>query len=141
MDGATMKRLWVTGLLLSTLGAAPAIAQSNCTSTLGHPPLARKGTLIAAINPTVAPIQYIDDDGNIIGLDVDLGNAIAAKLCLKMEFQSTQFAIMIPALKEGRIDLIDSFMFYTPERASQVLMVPYGASTMAIVVPKKNADP
>ena len=135
-----MKRLWVTGLLLSTLGAAPAIAQSNCTSTLGHPPLARKGTLIAAINPTVAPIQYIDDDGNIIGLDVDLGNAIAAKLCLKMEFQSTQFATMIPALKEGRIDLIDSFMFYTPERASQVLMVPYGASTMAIVVQKKNTD-
>jgi polar amino acid transport system substrate-binding protein len=96
--------------------------------------------MIAAINPTVAPIQYIDDDGNIIGLDVDLGNAIAERLCLKMEFQSTQFATMIPILKEGRIDLINSFMFYTPERASQVLMVPYGASTMAIVVDKKNTD-
>ncbi len=36
--------------------------------------------------------------------------------------------------------MINSFMFYTPERASQVLMVPYGASTMAIVVPKKNTD-
>src|SRR5690242_6142622 len=140
MGGGTMKRLWVAGLLLSALGAAPAIAQSNCTPTLGHPPLARKGMLIAAINPTVAPIQYIDDDGNIIGLDVDLGNAIAAKLCLKMDFQSTQFATMIPILKEGRIDLIDSFMFYPPERAAQVLMVPYGASTMAIVVQKKNTD-
>ena len=74
--------------------------------------------LIAAINPTVAPIQYIDDDGNIIGLDVDLGNAIAERLCLKMDFQSTQFATMIPVLKEGRIDMINSFMFYTPERAS-----------------------
>ena len=96
--------------------------------------------LIAAINPTVAPIQYIDDDGNIVGLDVDVGNAIAARLCLKMEFQSTQFATMIPLLKEGRIDLIDSFMFYTPERAAQVLMVPYGASSMAIVVAKNNKD-
>src|SRR6201996_5074574 len=140
MDGGTMKRLWGAGLLLSTLAAAPAGAQSNCTPTLGHPPLARKGMLIAAINPTVAPIQYIDDDGNIIGLDVDLGNAIADRLCLKMDFQSTQFATMIPILKEGRIDLIDSFMFYTPERASQVLMVPYGASTMAIVVQEKNTD-
>jgi hypothetical protein len=26
------------------------------TPMLGHPPLARKGMLIAAINPTVAPI-------------------------------------------------------------------------------------
>ncbi len=57
-----------------------------------------------------------------------------------MDFQSTQFATMIPVLKEGRIDMINSFMFYTPERASQVLMVPYGASSMAIVVPKKNTD-
>ncbi len=119
---------------LTSVGAPQAFAQASCTPKLGHPPLARKGMLIAAINPTVAPIQYIDDDGNIIGLDVDLGNAIAKRLCLKMEFQSTQFATMIPILKEGRIDMINSFMFYTPERAAQVLMVPYGASTMAIVV-------
>jgi polar amino acid transport system substrate-binding protein len=138
-----MKRLGVIAVVLAALaqfGVPSALAQGNCTPKLGHPPLARKGMLIAAINPTVAPIQYIDDDGNIIGLDVDLGNAIAERLCLKMEFQSTQFATMIPILKEGRIDLIDSFMFYTPERASQVLMVPYGASAMAIVVPKKNTD-
>jgi polar amino acid transport system substrate-binding protein len=138
-----MKKIWdvITLLtLLASFGAPQAFAQSSCTPKLGHPPLARKGALIAAINPTVAPIQYIDDDGNIIGLDVDLGNAIAERLCLKMEFQSTQFATMIPILKEGRIDMINSFMFYTPDRASQVLMVPYGASTMAIVVAKKNTD-
>lgn len=138
-----MKLLGAVAIALGGLlqfAAPQAVAQTNCTPKLGHPPLARKGMLIAAINPTVAPIQYIDEDGNIIGLDVDLGNAIAQKLCLKMEFQSTQFATMIPILKEGRIDMIDSFMFYTPERASQVLMVPYGASAMSIVVPKKNTD-
>jgi polar amino acid transport system substrate-binding protein len=135
-----MIRIGAVALLLLQLVAGNAFAQANCTPKLGHPPLARKGMLIAAINPTVAPIQYINDDGDIIGLDVDLGNAIAERLCLKMEFQSTQFATMIPILKEGRIDLVDSFMFYTPDRASQVLMVPYGASTMAIVVPKKNTE-
>jgi polar amino acid transport system substrate-binding protein len=134
-----MNRLLVALSMFVAL-AGHALA-ADCTPTLGHPPLARKGVLIAAINPTVAPIQYIDDDGNIVGLDVDLGNAIAARLCLKMDFQSTQFATMIPILKEGRIDLIDSFMFYTPERAAQVLMVPYGASSGAIVVQKTNTDP
>jgi polar amino acid transport system substrate-binding protein len=139
-----MKRFGIIGIVLAALAqfnTPQALAQGGCTPKLGHPPLARKGMLIAVINPTVAPIQYIDDDGNIIGLDVDLGNAIAERLCLKMDFQSTQFATMIPILKEGRIDMINSFMFYTPERASQVLMVPYGASAMAIVVPKKNTDP
>ena len=118
------------GALCSAWGSA-AQAQDKCEPKIGRPPLVRKGMMIAAINPTVAPIQYIDDDGNIIGLDVDLGNAIAERLCLKMQFQSTQFATMIPILKEGRIDLINSFMFYTPERASQVLMIPYGASSAA----------
>lgn len=124
---------------LLLISATQGFAQT-CTPKLDHPPLARKGWLIAAINPTVAPIQYIDDEGNIVGLDVDLGNSIAARLCLKMEFQNTMFATMIPLLKEGRIDMIDSFMFYTPERAAQVLMIPYGASTIAIVVQKNNHD-
>jgi len=138
-----MKRLAVLATVLAGLSwglASSAYAQAQCEPKIGRPPLVRKGMMIAAINPTVAPIQYIDEDGNIIGLDVDLGNAIAERLCLKMQFQSTQFATMIPILKEGRIDLINSFMFYTPDRASQVLMVPYGASSAAIVVPKKNTD-
>ncbi len=132
------KGLLAAGFCLPFAGAV--MAQDRCDPALGHPPLARKGHLIAAINPTVVPIQYVDDDGNIVGLDPDFGNAIAKRLCLTMDFQSTQFATMIPILKEGRIDLIDSFMFYTPDRASQVIMVPYGASTMAIVVPKHNTD-
>jgi polar amino acid transport system substrate-binding protein len=125
---------------LSVSWATSAFAQATCEPALGHPPLARKGFMIAAINPTVAPIQYIDEDGNIIGLNVDFGNAVAERLCLKMQFQSTQFATMIPLVKEGRVDLINSFMFYTPDRASQVLMIPYGASSASIIVPKKNTD-
>ena len=115
-------------------------ARAACTPLLSHPPLARAGYLIAAINPTVAPVQYVDDSGNIIGLNPEFGDAIAERLCLKQELHSTQFATMIPLVKEGRVDVINSFMFYTPERASQVLMIPYGASTMAILVPKENTD-
>jgi polar amino acid transport system substrate-binding protein len=117
-----------------------ALAQSNCQPQLGQPPLVSAGQLTAAINPTVAPIQYIDENGNLVGLDVDLGDQIAARLCLKMNFVSTQFATMIPGLKEGRFDMIDTFMYYTPERAAQVLMVPYGAATLAIVVASGNKD-
>lgn len=110
----------------------------QCEPKVAHPPLVRKGFLIAGINPTVAPVQYVDDDGNIVGLDVDFGNMIAKRLCLKMLFQSMQFATLIPGLQDGRIDMIDSFMFYTPERAAQVIMIPYGATNLSIVVPNSN---
>ncbi|HTR87223.1 MAG TPA: ABC transporter substrate-binding protein [Reyranella sp.] len=133
-----MKRLAVLSALLCAFSGAAA-AQS-CEPKLGHPPLVRKGYMIAAINPTVAPIQYMNEDGEIVGLDPDFGNAIAKRLCLKMEWHSTQFATMIPILKEHRIDLINSFMVYTPERAEQVLMIPYGATSGSVIVGKNNKD-
>ncbi len=138
-----MKRLSAiaVAIVASTwIGQAFALPPQGCEPKVGHPPLARKGMLIAGINPTIAPLQYTDDDGNIIGLDVDFGNAIADRLCLKLELQSTQYATMIPLLKERRIDMIDSLMFYTPERAAQINMVPYGASAESIIVPPSNKD-
>jgi polar amino acid transport system substrate-binding protein len=127
-----------SGLALTIISGVQA--QAACNPTLSHPTLARSGYLISAINPTVAPVQYIDDSGNIVGLNPEFGEAIAESLCLKQELHSTQFATMIPLVKEGRVDMINSFMFYTPERASQVFMIPYGASTLATLVSKKNTD-
>lgn len=118
-----------------------AHAQANCQPALSKPPLVQSGTLTGAINPTVAPIQYVDENGKLLGLDVELGDMIAKRLCLKMNFVSTEFATMIPGLKEGRFDMIDTFMYYTPERAAQVHMIPYGAATLAILVPAANKDP
>lgn len=125
----------------STLFSVPARAQSNCQPALSKPPLVQENTLTGAINPTVAPIQYVDENGKLLGLDVEFGDMIAKRLCLKMHFVSTEFATMIPGLKEGRFDMIDTFMYYTPERAGQVHMIPYGAATLAILVPAGNKDP
>jgi polar amino acid transport system substrate-binding protein len=117
-------------------GPQPAAGAAACRPKIGRPSLAQDGVLIAAMNPTVPPIQYVDKDGTLKGLDVDFGNEIARRLCLRLQLQSMQFASMIPAVKDGRIDMIDSFMYYTEQRASQVLMIPYGADTLSIVVPQ-----
>ncbi|HKV44212.1 MAG TPA: ABC transporter substrate-binding protein [bacterium] len=127
-------------LVLMGVGGGSALGAPNCPPKVAHPPLVQTGTLIGAINPTVPPIQYVDKDGKIVGLDVDLGNEIAKRLCLTMQFWSLQFATMIPGLKDGRFDMIDSFMFYTEERAAQVIMIPYGASTLGILVPRSNTE-
>lgn len=127
-----------TVLAAVTLAPQSAFAQTPCTPRLESPPLVSSGVLIGAINPTAAPLQYIDVTGKMVGLDVDFGDLIAARLCLKMQFQSTEFASMIPGLRGGRYDMIDTFMNYTPERAAQVAMIPYGVSSLAIVVPKAD---
>jgi polar amino acid transport system substrate-binding protein len=120
----------IAGLLLP----AAALAQTGCKPPEGIV-LVSPGVLTATTSPTVPPLQYIDDSGNIIGMDMDLGNMIGARLCLPVKYIASEFATMIPALKSGRYDMIDTFMYYTPERAAQIHMIPYGAATNSIVVP------
>ena len=133
MDGvqAAVRVVWLAVLLLVP---AAAWAQTGCTPPEGIK-LVTPGTILAATSPTSAPLQYVDDSGKIVGMDMELGEAIAAKLCLKIQYVATEFVTMIPAMKGGRYDMIDTFMYYTPERAEQVHMIPYGAATISIVVP------
>src|SRR4051812_17114962 len=121
-------------LLAAALLPGAALAQTGC-----KPPenikLVTPGVLTITTNPTAPPLQYIDETGKIVGMDVDLGNMIAAKLCLSAKYIPSEFVTMIPALKSGRYDMIDTSMYYTPERAAQIHMIPYGAATNSIVVP------
>jgi polar amino acid transport system substrate-binding protein len=123
-----------TLLLAAGLLPAAAMAQVTCKPPEGIK-LVTPGVLTATTSPTVPPLQYIDDSGNIVGMDMDLGNMIGAKLCLSVTYVPSEFVTMIPALKSGRYDMIDTFMYYTPARAEQIHMIPYGAATNSIVVP------
>ena len=126
--------IWAGLSAAMLLAPAVARAQAACTPPAGIK-LVTPGTILAATNPTSAPLQYVDEQGRIVGMDMELGDAIAARLCLKMQYVATEFATMIPGLKGGRYDMLDTFMYYTPERAEQVHMIPYGAATLSIVVP------
>jgi polar amino acid transport system substrate-binding protein len=44
----------------------------------------RQGLKIAT-DATFAPFEYTDDDGNLVGFDVDLMNAIAEKAGIEFE--------------------------------------------------------
>lgn len=128
--GTTLMGLVFAAGLLS----ATAAAQTGCKPPEGIK-LVAPGVLTATTSPTVPPLQYIDDSGNIVGMDMDLGDMIGAKLCLQVKYIGSEFVTMIPALKSGRYDMIDTFMYYTPARAEQIQMIPYGAATNSIAVP------
>ncbi|MBV9111272.1 MAG: ABC transporter substrate-binding protein [Hyphomicrobiales bacterium] len=85
-----------------------------------------RGTLIAAIVPNYPPLDLRDPATNeLSGLDVDLGNALAAKLGLKMDWQETSFEQMISAVDTGRVDVILSGMTDLASRHDKVTFVDY----------------
>ena len=58
------------------LGGRRASAQAK----LGAPNLIKPGTLIMSINPTLPPLQFVNDKGELQGMRVELGNEIAKVL-------------------------------------------------------------
>ena len=129
-----IRGLTVAGVLFAASLPAMAIAQTACQPPEGIK-LVTPGQITATTNPNVPPLQYIDESGKFMGMDMELGELIAAKLCLSVKYVGSEFVTMIPALKSGRFDMIDTFMYYTPARAEQIHMIPYGAATNSIVVP------
>jgi polar amino acid transport system substrate-binding protein len=83
------------------------------------------GILKVAIDPTYAPNESMDGRGNPVGWEVELGNALAAKLGLRMQFTNVSFTEILPSVKAGEYDLGLSSIFDTPARRKLVDMVDY----------------
>lgn len=84
------------------------------------------GILKLSINATYPPMEYKDPDTNTFkGLDIDLVDALAAKLGLKVERSDGLFAQLVPALTTGRTAFILSGMTDTPQRQETMDFVNY----------------
>ena len=118
-------------LFIGTAFSASAFAQT-CTPKVGADHLVSAGKLQMSINPTLPPQQFVDDKGELQGLNVELGKAIAKKLCLEPVFIRMDMPPMIPALQAGRFDMINTGMFWTEERSKLMFMIPYGQQAMSI---------
>ena len=49
-----------------------------------------------SINPRLPPLQYMNDKGELQGMRVELGNAVAKELGLTPDFIRIEFAAMVP---------------------------------------------
>lgn len=84
------------------------------------------GVLKLSINATYPPMEYKDPETNTFkGLDIDLVDALAAKLGLKVERTDGLFAQLIPALTTGRTAFILSGITDTPQRQETMDFVNY----------------
>ena len=109
---------------------------AECRSSVPDSVLVKKGTLLMSVNPTLPPLQFVDRSGVLQGMRIELGNAVARRLCLTPEYVRMEFSAMIPGLKAGRWDLINTGIFYTPERAQLMYMLPYEDQAISISVNK-----
>jgi len=81
------------------------------------------------------PFEYMDDDGNIIGFDIDMTKGILEDLGYTVEVKDITFDSLIPSLQTGKIDVIAAAMTITSDREEQVDFTnPYYEADQSILV-------
>lgn len=139
------------GLLTAACGSDdPALDTGDGTSTtvgeaVAEVPaeIAEAGELKVGSDIAYPPVEFFEEGTQKAqGLDVDLCNAIAAKLALAKgcNFQNTTFDGIIPALTAKRFDIIMSALSDTAERQQTIDFVDYFNVGTSILVAKGNPE-
>jgi polar amino acid transport system substrate-binding protein len=95
------------------------------------------GKILIGTDSTYAPSEFIEGS-KIVGFDVDLFNAVAAKLGLKTEWVSANFGTIVEGVKSGKYEAGVSSFTVNADREKQVNMVSYFSAGTQWAVKKGN---
>jgi polar amino acid transport system substrate-binding protein len=97
------------------------------------------GVIKVGTDATYQPNEYLDTDGKtVIGMDVDLFNAVMAKFGVKTEWQPTGFDSIILGVSSGKYDVGVSSFSVNAKRMKEATMVSYFKAGTQWVVAKGN---
>ncbi len=105
--------------------------------TLGISALAaeEKTVLTMATSPDFPPFEELNADGSVVGIEVDLLNAICDKLGMELKIETMDFDSVLPGVQAGKFDAGVSGISVTEKRQKNVLFTdPYCLAAQAIVV-------
>jgi polar amino acid transport system substrate-binding protein len=96
--------------------------------------------LVIGTDATYPPFEFTDDKGQLTGVSIDLGKALAQELGVPVTFKNIAFDGLIPALQTGSIDIVISSMTDNEVRRKSLdFSAPYAATAICLLVPKDSA--
>jgi len=135
-----MRHLPATALAATALLALTACAgggDGGSASDDGEVHLVRAGTLTVCTNPPYEPFEFEDDDGQIVGLDIDITREIADDLGVDLQVVVTPFdSIQSGAsLNTDACDVVASGITIIDERAEKLdFSAPYFDADQGLLV-------
>jgi polar amino acid transport system substrate-binding protein len=88
--------------------------------------IAKSGVLRVGMSPDFPPMEYKDDQTDqTVGMDVDLANAVAEELGVRVERVESPFDQLLNSVATGRVDVVMSGISDTTERQKTVSFVDY----------------
>lgn len=137
-------RMWT---LLSALGmaACSTVAPQPSGQTASTSPvidrITKSGEITIGTSGNQPPLIARDKNGELIGLEADLARLIALSMGVKEKMVAMPFSQLLPALHNGKIDIIISGVTMTPERNMKVAFVgPYFVSGTSMLTRSELID-
>lgn len=97
-------------VLSVVLGAAMAASMFSMAAS------AEDKTYVVATDTTFAPFEFVNDEGEYVGVDMDLLAAIAEDQGFEYEVRPLGFSAAVTALETGQVDAVIAGMSITDER-------------------------
>ena len=118
--------------------AGDATADDAADGDLG---LVTEGSITFAVSPDYPPFENLVD-GEYVGLDMDLGRAVAEQLGLECVYTNIDFDGIVPAIVAGgQADAGLSGISITPDREDEVnFTTPYYIDNQAVATLSSNTD-
>lgn len=101
---------------------------------------AEDNTLTMGTNAAFPPYEYVDDDGNIVGIDAEIAAALAEKLGMELEIKDMEFDSLITACAGGSVDVVLAGMTVTDERKESVNFSDSYATGIQVIIVKEGSE-
>lgn len=107
-------------------GSTPSVSSDTSLADKLPESIKSKGKITVGTDASYAPSEFLDPDGKtVVGFDVDLFKAVAAKFGTTAEFQPAKFDSIIVGVQAKKYDVGVSSFTVNAKRMQQATMVSY----------------
>ncbi len=138
----SLKKRKLTSMMMTAV--LSAVVLTGCTKDAGNgtdllSQIRERGKITIAMEGTWAPWTYHDEEDNLVGYDVEVGQAIAEKLGVEADFVEGEWDGLLAGLDAGRYDIMINGVDITPERMEAYdFSDPYAYNRTAVIVRGDN---
>jgi|FLOH01.1.fsa_nt_gi glutamine transport system substrate-binding protein len=126
-------------LLIGCMSVEDKLAQNSSDNSLLN--VRERGTLFVGTNIPYEPMEFLDANGEFVGIDIDVARNIASEMGLEIEFVNYEWDDLFVAIKNGEVDFAISSITITPERSEEMLFsIPYFNAGQVIIVNDDNQE-
>lgn len=142
-------------LSLAACGGSASVSESTASSeasstseaasteasaeTAGELTTVNAGKLTMSTNAAFPPYEMTDDNGNYVGIDIEVAQAIADKLGLELQVDDMDFDAALLAAQSGKSDMVMAGVTVTEERQTVMdFSNTYATGIQVVIVPEDS---